>query len=207
VEMDIPEIPTGLPSHLLNRRPDILAAERQLHAQTARIGVAEALKYPQLNLAGDIGAQFSDVSTGFAGLAAQLFGPLFNSGANQRRVDVEIAQTEQLLNTYEQSFLTALREVEDALVAADTYEVEYDARIRQLAAARNASALSWVRYEGGMTSFLEFLDLQRSLFSSQLLASEAQQLRITSVVQLYQALGGGWTAAQDSVFTATTINE
>jgi len=207
VELDIPEIPTGLPSQLLNRRPDILAAERQLHAQTARIGVAEALKYPQLNLSGDIGAQASDVSTGFAGLAAQLFGPLFNAGANQRRVEVEMARTEQLLNTYEQSFLTALREVEDAMVAADTYELEYDARIRQLEAARNASTLSWVRYEGGLTSFLEFLTLQRSLFTSQLAASEAQQLRISSVIQLYQALGGGWTAAQDSVFTATVGQE
>ena len=200
-QLVVPEIPAGLPSELLDRRPDILAAERSLHAQTARIGVAEALKYPQLNLTGDIGAQFSDVTSGFAGLGAQLFGPLFNSGENQRQVDVEVARTEQLLNSYEQSFLTALREVEDALVATATYESEYDARQRQLAAAASAAELSWVRYEGGMTSYLEVLDLQRSLFSSQLKASETQQLRLTSMVQLYQALGGGWVAAQDSVFT------
>ncbi|MFT5784344.1 MAG: multidrug efflux system outer membrane protein, partial [Candidatus Krumholzibacteriia bacterium] len=112
---DLPEIPVGMPSRLLDRRPDVLAAERRLHAQTARIGVAEALKFPQLNLTADLGAQFSDATTSFAGLGAQIFGPLFNSGENQRRVDVEFARTEQLLNTYEQTFLVALREVEDAM--------------------------------------------------------------------------------------------
>ncbi len=194
-----PEVPLGLPSGLLDRRPDILAAERRLHAQTARIGVAEALKYPQFNLTADLGAQFSDASNSFAGLGAQIFGPLFNSGENQRRVEVEIARTEQLLNAYEQTFLTALREVEDALVAVETYDAELASRIKQLESATSAAELSWVRYEGGLTSYLEVLDLQRSLFSSQLKASETLQLRLTSTVQLYQALGGGWTAAQDSL--------
>ncbi len=194
-----PDIPVGLPSALLDRRPDVLAAERRLHAQTARIGVAEALKYPQLNLTADLGAQFSDASSSFAGLGAQIFGPLFNSGENQRRVEVEIARTEQLMNAYEQTFLTALREVEDALVAVETYDAELASRIKQLESASNAAELSWVRYEGGLTSYLEVLDLQRSLFSSQLKASETLQLRLTSTVQLYQALGGGWTAAQDSL--------
>jgi multidrug efflux system outer membrane protein len=194
-----PEIPVGLPSALLDRRPDVLAAERRLHAQTARIGVAEALKYPQLNLTANLGAQFSDASSSFAGLGAQIFGPLFNSGENQRRVEVEIARTEQLLITYEQSFLSALREVEDALVAVETYDAELASRLNQLKSATSAAELSWVRYEGGLTSYLEVLDLQRSLFSSQLKASETLQLRLTSTVQLYQALGGGWTSAQDSL--------
>ncbi len=200
-QLGAPELPTGLPSELLSRRPDVLAAENRLHAQTARIGVAEALKYPQLNLTADLGAQFSDISNSFAGLGAQLFGPLFNAGANQRQVEVEIARTEQLLNAYEQAYLTALREVEDALVALSTYEAELAARRRQLVAADSAAQLAWVRYEGGMTSYLEVLDLQRSLFSSQLKASETLQLHLTSMVQLYQALGGGWVAAQDSVFS------
>ncbi|MFT5233571.1 MAG: multidrug efflux system outer membrane protein [Candidatus Krumholzibacteriia bacterium] len=196
---DLPEIPVGMPSRLLDRRPDVLAAERRLHAQTARIGVAEALKFPQLNLTADLGAQFSDATTSFAGLGAQIFGPLFNSGENQRRVDVEFARTEQLLNTYEQTFLVALREVEDAMIASDTYESELGLRLKQLDSASNAAELSWVRYEGGLTSYLEVLDLQRSLFNSQLKASETMQLRLTSLVQLYQALGGGWVAQQDSV--------
>lgn len=123
-----PEIKVGLPSTLLDRRPDLLVAERNLHAQTARIGVAEALKYPQLNLTANMGAQMASVTTWFAGLGAQLFGPLYNAGANQRRVDVEIARTEQLLNKYEQTFYTALREVEDAMIAVKTYKKEYEIR-------------------------------------------------------------------------------
>jgi len=197
----LPKIPTGLPSSLLDRRPDILAAERKLHAQTARIGVAEALKFPQFNLTADLGAQFSDASSSFSSLGAQIFGPLFNAGANQRRVEVEIARTEQLMNSYEQTFLTALREVEDALIATTTYEIELASRVRQLTAAANAAELSWVRYEGGLTSYLEVLDLQRSLFNSQLKASETLQLKLTSMVQLYQSLGGGWVTEQDTLLT------
>jgi len=193
-----PEIPTGLPSDLLERRPDLLEAERKLHAQTARIGVAEALKYPQLNLSADLGAQFTSLTTGFAGLGAQLFGPLFNAGANQRRVDVEVARTEQLLNRYEQTFYTALREVEDAMVAANTYKEEYKIRSGQVEAAQSAADLSWVRYEGGMTSYLEVLDVQRSLFTAQLKSSETLQLQLSSIVRLYKALGGGWVPEQNS---------
>ncbi len=193
-----PDIPTGLPSELLERRPDILEAERKLHAQTARIGVAEALRFPQFNLNADLGAQFDDQTTGIFGLGAQLFGPIYNAGENKRRVEVEEARTEQLLNAYEQTILTAYREVDDAIISVSTYEAELDARRRQMEAAQNAAELSWVRYEGGMTSYLEVLDLQRSLFSSQLKASETLQLQLTSVVRLYQALGGGWVAEQDS---------
>jgi multidrug efflux system outer membrane protein len=194
-----PELPTGLPSALLDRRPDILVAERQLHAQTARIGVAKALRFPQLDLLADLGGVFNGGNTGFLNLGAQIFGPLYNSGEFNRRVDVEVARTEQLLNQYEQTILTALREVDDALVAVRTYEVEYQARRRQVDSAANAAALSWVRYEGGLTSYLEVLDLERSLFSSQLTASLTLQLRLTSIVQLYQALGGGWVVEQDTL--------
>ena len=193
------ELPTGLPSDLLQRRPDVLEAERHLHAQTARIGVAVALKFPQLDLTADLGGVFNGGNTGVLGLGAQIFGPLYNSGEFQRRVEAEEARTEQLLNVYEQTILTAFREVDDALVAIRTYDAEFGARSRQVTAARNAAELSWVRYEGGLTSYLEVLDLQRSLFTSQLQASETLQLRLVSVVQLYQALGGGWVVDQDSV--------
>jgi len=194
-----PELPSGLPSTLLSRRPDVLQAEHRLHAQTARIGVAEALKFPQFDLLADLGGQFDDGSLGFFDITGQIFGPLFNSGQNQQRVNVEEARTRQLIAGYEQTILTAYREVNDALVAVRTYEAEYNARERQVAAASNAADLSWDRYEGGLTSYLEVLDIQRSLFSSQLQASETLQLRYSSMVRLYQALGGGWTAAQDTM--------
>ena len=86
-----PILPTGLPSELLDRRPDLLAAERRLEAQTARIGAAEALKYPQLNLSASLGAAFVNPAVGFATLGAQIFGPVFNSQENKRKLEVEIA--------------------------------------------------------------------------------------------------------------------
>lgn len=187
-----PDLPAGLPSELLERRPDILAAEHQLAAQTARIGVAEAVKYPSLTLTADVGASFASLTAGFLNLGADLFAPLFNSGQNQRRVEIEVARTEQAIANYEQTILNAFREVEDAMVAVHRYEAEYATRLRQLGAARSAANLSWVRYDGGLTSYLEVLDVQRSEFAAELATSETLQLRLTSVVQLYRALGGGW---------------
>jgi multidrug efflux system outer membrane protein len=176
----------------------VLAAERQLAVQTARIGVAEAIKYPSLTLSADIGASFASVTTGFLTLAADLFAPLFNSGKNQRRVEIEVARTQQLLHGYEQAVLNAFREVEDAMVAVQRYEAEYGHRQRQVEAAESAAELSWIRYQGGWTSYLEVLEVQRSLFSAQLQASETLQLRHTSLVQLYKALGGGWTPLEET---------
>jgi multidrug efflux system outer membrane protein len=195
-----PDIPAGLPSELLQRRPDILQAERRLAAQTARIGVAEALKFPSLSLTGSAGVSGdltdAGVVTGFFNLGANLLGPIFNAGKNQRRVEIEVARTEQLLNQYEQTILTAFREVEDAVTATYTYRDEYDARLRQVEAAVRAADLSWARYQGGMTSYLEVLDLQRSQFSAELTASQALQLHYSSIVELYKALGGGWTPTE-----------
>ena len=195
-----PEIPVGLPSELVQRRPDILQAERQLAAQTARIGVAEALKFPSFALTGTAGVSddLTDggLTAGFLGLGAQLVGPLFNAGKNQRRVEIEQARTEQLLNQYEQTILIAFREVEDAIVATQTFKNEYDARLLEVAAATNAANLSWVRYDGGLTSYLEVLDLQRSQFSAELNASQALQSHLSSIVALYKALGGGWTVPE-----------
>lgn len=194
-----PVLPSGIPSELLDRRPDVLAAERQLEAQTARIGAAEALKYPSLTLSADVGMQFINPAAGFAALGAQVLGPLFNSKASKRRVQVEIARTEQLLNNYEFTFLNAIREVEDAMIAVETYRKEQEYRGEQVVAAEQAARLSWVRYDGGLTSYLEVLDLQRSSFTSQLQASETMQLQLTSTVRLYQALGGGWLPEPDPV--------
>jgi len=191
-----PELPAGLPSELVDRRPDVLQAERQLHAQTARIGVAEAIKYPSLTLSANLGASIASTSLGFLDAAADIFAPIFNAGRNQSRVDAEVARTEQALARYELSILTAFREVEDAMVAVRTYQTEYASRLRQLEAARSAEGLSWIRYDQGMTSYLEYLEVQRQLFSSELRASETLQLRLTSLVQLYKALGGGWNPVE-----------
>jgi multidrug efflux system outer membrane protein len=182
----------------MERRPDIIEAERELHAQTARIGAAEALKFPQFNLSANLGGTLADPSLGIYDAGVQLFGPLFNSGENQRRVEVEEARTWQLLAVYEQTILNAWREVEDALIAVSTYEAEYGARVRQMEAATEAAEVAWVRYDGGLTSYLEILETQRSLFGTQLAASETYQLWLSSVVELYSALGGGWQTRADA---------
>ena len=187
-----PELPVGLPSELLSRRPDIQQAERKLNAQFERIGVAEALQYPSLVISANLGAQIATSSFGFASLGAQLLGPIFNGKYNKRKIEIEKNRTEQLLQVYEQSFLLALGEVENNMIAVEKYKQEYEVRAKQMAAANNAVKLSWIRFDSGLTDYLEILDLQRSQFSSNLKASQAFQLQLTSTINLYKALGGGW---------------
>ncbi len=194
----LPAVPAGMPSDLLERRPDIRQAEQQLAAQTARIGAAQALRLPTFDLTGSLGLAseaLSDFNSSDAvtwGIGATLFGPLFDWGKSKRRVEIEQARTRQLLKTYEQSVLQALREVDDSLAGVRTFSAELAARERQLNAANSAAALSRARYDGGVTSFLEVLDSERSQFNAELAASIVRRQQFDSVVQLYRALGGGW---------------
>lgn len=196
-----PEIPVGLPSALLERRPDIRRAERELAAQTARIGVAQALRFPAIRLTGTLGVA-SDELSGFSsgttvwGVGIDLFAPLFDAGRRRSQVAEEVARTQQALNVYEQTVLAALREVEDALAGVQGYRAELEARTQQVLAARSASQLSRARYDGGVTDYLEVLDSERSLFNAQLAASQVRRLQRVSLVQLYRALGGGWAPAE-----------
>jgi len=197
--LEPPKVPAGLPSELLERRPDVRVAEQRLAAQTARIGVAEAIRFPSLSLTGSLGLASDDLS-GFVssdnktwGLSAGLIAPVFNAGRNKRRVEVEVARTEQALLNYEQTVLQSLREVEDALISVDTYKREVLARKNQEKAATSATMLSRARYDGGVTSYLEVLESERSLFRAELLASSTHREQLVSYITLYKALGGGWT--------------
>jgi len=194
-----PDVPAGLPSELLERRPDVRQAEQLLAAQTARIGVAEALRWPSLNLTAQLGLASKDLSdlldsdAKIWDVGGSLFAPIFNSGQNKRRVEVEKARTEQLLNAYEQTVLQAFREVEDALADIRTFYDEARAREAQVAAARSGAKLSRARYDGGVTSYLEVLESERSLFRAELAESSVRREQLVGVVSLYKALGGGWT--------------
>jgi multidrug efflux system outer membrane protein len=198
LQMSPPEVPAGLPSELLVRRPDVRQAEQSLSAQTERIGAAVAMRFPTLSLTGVLGLASNDLSDLTSGdakiwsVSAGLFAPIFDAGKNKRRVEVERAKTEQALNRYEQTILQALREVEDALAGIRTYHDEATARHRQATAARSASTLSRARYDGGVTSYLEVLESDRSLFRAELVESEVRREQLVSVVELYKALGGGW---------------
>lgn len=198
-----PDIPAGLPSELLQRRPDVLASEATLAAQTARIGVAEALRWPSISLTGSLGFESQELSTltdngsDYWSFGGNIFAPLFNSGANRSRVDAEVARTEQALLAYEQTVQRAFAEVEDALVEVRTYRKEHEARTRQVTAARSAAFLSRARYDGGVTSYLEVLDSERSLFSAELSESQTLRFYINAIIELYKALGGGWNPESD----------
>ncbi len=197
--LELLKVPAGLPSELLERRPDVRVAEQQLAAQTARIGVAEAIRFPSLSLTGTLGLASDDLSGFFSsdnktwGLSAGLIAPVFNAGRNKRRVEVEVARTEQALLNYEQTVLQAMREVEDSLAGIQTYKYEVLARENQQKAATSAAMLSRARYNGGVTSYLEVLESERSLFKAELLASSTHREQLVSYVTLYKALGGGWT--------------
>jgi multidrug efflux system outer membrane protein len=207
-----PDIPAGLPSELLERRPDVRQASQSLAAQTARIGVAEALRFPSLSLTGSLGLASTELDDFISsdnklwGISADLLGPVFDAGRGKSRVEVERARTEQLLNNYQLTVLTAFQEVEDSLIDIRTFRDEAQARERQVISARSASGLSRARYDGGVTSYLEVLEPDRSLFRAELLASSTRREQLVSIVSLYKALGGGWVTEAEVTEAGDFIN-
>ncbi|MEJ2657672.1 MAG: efflux transporter outer membrane subunit [Desulfobacterales bacterium] len=192
-----PEIPGGLPSTILERRPDIAEAMYSLKAQTARIGVAEALRFPAVTLTGLFGAASSELSSistdgTIWSVGGSLFGPLFDFNKNLQRVEIEKERTKQALYRYENRVLFAFREVADALKDIQTYKNQISVAERKFMAAKNAAALSKKRYDKGVTSYLEVLENERTLFDVGLELSELKQQFYNAYVRLYKAFGGGW---------------
>jgi multidrug efflux system outer membrane protein len=191
-------VPAGLPSTLLQRRPDIQQAEEDLIAANARIGVARAAYFPSITLTGSAGVESTALKTlltGTAGVwtaAAALTQPIFTAGRTRSQVLVAEARREELVVTYQQAIREAFREVSDALVG---YRKNREFRTQQallLTAAQDARRLSDVRYQGGATSYLEVLDADTRLFNAELGLADAQLRELTSMVEIYRALGGGW---------------
>ena len=199
-----PEVPAGLPSELLQRRPDLLQTEQQLVAATARIGAAKADRFPKITLTGLLGAAspqlsklFTDPATyGVAG--AGFTGPLLNAQMLGFQQEAAEAQAKQALAQYERSILIAFREVEDALVAVRTARVQNEAQQQQVAALQSALKLAELRYKGGLANYLDVLVSRRNLFEAELALTSSRRLHLVSVVQLYKALGGGWSPEKDN---------
>ena len=193
-----PEVPAGLPSELLQRRPDILQVEQQLAAATARIGVAKAERFPKITLTGLLGVaspQLSSLGSGDFGVAGLgLTGPLFNAQILGFQQQAAEAQARQAVAQYEQTILVAFREVEDALVAVRKTRDQTLAQEEQVTALRSALHLAELRYKGGISNYLDVLTSKRSLFDAELSLTATRRLHLVSVVQLYKALGGGWTS-------------
>ena len=191
-------VPAGLPSELLKRRPDVQEAEQLLVAETAEIGVAEALRFPSLSLTSQISVVATDLTdlnsmdSGQWSLAAGIFQPVFNSGRLKAQKKAQVARAKQAEEVYILTLLEAFREVEDAIVATETFRNEFAARTRQVKAAANALRLSQARYDAGVVDYLEVLDSERTFFDAELRHSQAHRSVLTSFVALYKALGGGW---------------
>ncbi len=204
-----PSVPPGIPSNLMERRPDILESEQLVVAQNARIGIAKGAMFPSISLTGFFGVASNDLSQLFADGSAvwsfggSLVGPLFNLGKNKRRVEIERQRTIQVRLAYQARVLQAFREVEDALIEVDTYRRELDARLKQREAATSAKSLSQERYDGGVTSYLEILENDRTLFETELATSQTQQLYLRAYINLYKSLGGGWISREEEQSAAT----
>jgi outer membrane protein, multidrug efflux system len=193
-----PEVPVGLPSSLLERRPDIREAEENLIAANAEIGVARAAYFPQISLTGTAGyesAALTNLFTGPAGiwtLVGNVTQPIFEGGRLKSNVRLAEAQHEQLLLTYQQAIQGAFRDVSNALIA---YRKFREFRIQQqhlVESAQDAARLSETRFKAGTTDYLEVLTNETNSFSAELALAQAQGNELNALVELYQALGGGW---------------
>jgi outer membrane protein, multidrug efflux system len=195
-----PAVPLGLPSDVLRRRPDIRRAEAEIHATTARIGVATAELFPKFTITGALGVRSGDFSSWLTWAQRfWSFGPaaswrVFDTGATRAAIEQQQALQEQTLIAYQQTLLTALQEVENALIASAKEQERRAALLEAVAANRKAVSLSKILYTEGQTDFLSVLDAQRSLFATEETLALSTSAVSTDLVALYKAIGGGWNA-------------
>ncbi|MDF0642610.1 MAG: efflux transporter outer membrane subunit [Nitrospira sp.] len=194
-----PVVPAGLPSELLQRRPDVVQAEQQLAAATARIGAAKADRFPKISLTGILGIANPSLTklftpgSDFGVLGPGITAPLLNAQLLGFQQEAAEAQARQAVAQYRQTILVAFKEVEDALAGVTTSREQSAAQERQVNALQAALRLANLRYKGGLANYLDVLIAQRNLFDAELSLASTRRLYLTSVVQLYKALGGGWS--------------
>jgi multidrug efflux system outer membrane protein len=204
------DIPAGLPSDLLTRRPDILQAEATLKSENANIGAARAAFFPRIALTADLGSASATLGGLFAaGSAAWSFlpslaAPIFNAGANRANLDVANLQKDIGIAEYEKAIQSAFREVSDGLAARGTYDDQLAALQRLTDSQQRRLDLADMRYKNGADSYLSVLTAQTDLYNAQLALVSARLDRLTNLVDLYRALGGGWEHVQPPTTTATS---
>jgi NodT family efflux transporter outer membrane factor (OMF) lipoprotein len=197
-----PEIPTGMPSDLLERRPDISAAERRVQQQNAQIGVAKAAYYPLITLSGSGGFESTAFTTliqgpsGLWALGGQAAQTLFDGGKRKGNLEQAQATYEQSVDQYRATILVAFQEVEDNLAALRILEDEANTQARAVAAAEHSLSLSQTRYRGGVTNYLEVTTAESAALSDEVTAVNLLTRRMAASVLLIKALGGGWTVTQ-----------
>lgn len=192
------EIPVGVPSQLLERRPDVQQAEAKLVAANARIGVARAQYFPQISLTSLGGAASNQLNSIFAGpnaywyAAGSISEPIFDGGRIRNNYRLSKAQEQEMLLEYQKTILNALKDVSNSLVTYTETRERREEQSKQVKSAADAVRLARLRYSGGNTSYLEVLTTDTNLYSAQLLLTQAQQQEAASLVQVYATLGGGW---------------
>ncbi|SMG59457.1 efflux transporter outer membrane subunit [Paraburkholderia susongensis] len=212
-ELAIPVVPAGLPSDLLERRPDLLQAEQNLVAANALIGAARALYFPSISLTGLFGSASGEFSNLFKGpakiwtYAGSLTVPIFTAGSISGQVKQAEAQQQQALFQYQQAIQVAFQEVDDALVGLQKSREQLMVLGRQVDALRDYAKFARLRYEGGYTSYIEVLDAERSLFNAQLSYTQTTGTVFSSVIALYKAMGGGWVVTAEQMTHQTPQQE
>ena len=204
-ELSVPAVPQGLPSSLLERRPDLRQAEQTLIAANAQIGAAKAAYYPSISLTGMFGVASTSLSNLFTdaskiwqyGGAINL--PIFTAGQLAGQVQVAQAQQQQALFSYQKAIQNAFREVNDSLIDQDRTRAQLETQRQQVASLQQYADTARLRYDNGYTSYLEVLDAERSLFQAQLQYTQTQQTRLQAMINLYKAMGGGWVAVADKL--------
>jgi multidrug efflux system outer membrane protein len=197
-QKQLPAVPAGMPSALLERRPDIRAAEQTLVASNARIAVARAAYFPTISLTGLLGFQSNQLGSLFTGpnkawqFAPQLTQPVFTGGRLRSNVQFARAQQDVAVVQYQRTIQTAFREVSDSLVQYETVGHVRSQQEALVATLQDRSRLSYVRYRGGVATLLDALDADRDLFDAELRLAQLRRDELATVVHLYRALGGGW---------------
>lgn len=195
-----PVVPAGLPAELLERRPDVAAAERALAAANARIGVAKAAFFPAISLTGSAGFASGDVDrlvdsdSRVWSIGPRLYLPIFQGGRNRANLERSRAAYDEAVAVFRQQVLVAFREVQDALTAARLLAEQAVAQERALVSARRAAALAQTRYEAGFVSYLEVIEAQRTALATERASTQLAAQRLNTSVALIKALGGGWHA-------------
>jgi multidrug efflux system outer membrane protein len=194
----MPVVPAGLPSSLIERRPDIRQAEEQLIAANAEIGVAKAAYFPAISLTGQVGTGSNALNTLFQDstfaytYGASATAPIFTAGRIRNNVRLTEAQQREAVLTYKKTIAQSFQDVSNALVGYQKFREFREQQERLVTASRDAVDLSNMRYKGGYSSYLDVLTNQTNLFSGELTLASAREQEMLSLVQLYNALGGGW---------------
>ncbi len=212
-ELTLPVVPVGLPSDLLEKRPDVRQAEQALIAANARIGVAKAQFFPTISLTGLFGWASTELSNLFTGPAqvwswgGALAAPIFTGGSLMGQFMASEAIQQQTLFNYQSTVQTAFREVNDALIDQKRTREQLEAQKRQVESLSEYARIAWLRFDNGYTSYIEVLDAERSLFSAELTYAQTQGILFVALVNLYKAMGGGWVVEADKLTASAATDK